>query len=280
MSGATVKNTGCLAGKPPAMRANGGHATTRRLAVLRSHLSSSAEVAAQVVVPTARNTVASGDRIEADDSDDDISDDDVLGTGDADGDSSIAADSDPAVAAASGGGEVGNAIADPFSRAEATTWNGWGFEDTEFFANEKGQVCLSGDRYAECFEGARVMPKFRAWIEETFKGFDFNEQSPSRTAHFTPPPPRPFGAFEDALAAASSDGGLRLVTTDVERVTHGHGQTNSEVYVFVVRSVIVVHVCACVCVCVRMCVHVCVHVCLSVCVCVCVARHGGGHYTP
>ena len=116
------------------------------------------------------------------------------------------------------------------TRHQKTKWNGWGYEDTAFFADESGQVNLSGDRYGECFEGERVMPKFRAWIEDTFNGFDFNEQTPSRSAPFTPGPPRPCDAFAAELSAVCEDGSFRLFTSDSERIAHCHGCTNAEVY--------------------------------------------------
>lgn len=42
----------------------------------------------------------------------------------------------------------------------------WGYRDTEFFVNPRGDVELSGTRYAHVFEAGRIFPKLREWIEE------------------------------------------------------------------------------------------------------------------
>ncbi|CAE7838210.1 ADPS, partial [Symbiodinium sp. KB8] len=44
-------------------------------------------------------------------------------------------------------------------------WDGWGYQDTQFFINKQGDVELSGKRYDGVFEDGRVLPKFRDYAE-------------------------------------------------------------------------------------------------------------------
>eukprot|EP00750_Incisomonas_marina_P018643 INCI3083.1.p1 GENE.INCI3083.1~~INCI3083.1.p1 ORF type:complete len:670 (-),score=92.84 INCI3083.1:80-2089(-) len=190
--------------------------STARIAVLRSHLcSAEAEVELDASAPSGPSP-GSG------------SDDSCRGA-----DRAEEMPLDEHLGDAGGSASAANADAALNSRTQETKWNGWGYRDTEFFANEDGMVCLSGQRYGECFDGQdakhRVMPKFREWIEQTFHGFNFHDQTPPKPQPFVPPPARLYPAFEAELAELP-DGGLRVMRGDDERVRHCHGCTNAEVY--------------------------------------------------
>ena len=65
---------------------------------------------------------------------------------------------------------------------------GWGFTDTKLELREDGQVALSGARYPHIFPSHRVVPKFRAWIEDKV-GLDVrNTSPPPRTSVPSLPP--------------------------------------------------------------------------------------------
>ncbi|XP_064442808.1 alkyldihydroxyacetonephosphate synthase, peroxisomal isoform X2 [Mirounga angustirostris] len=52
----------------------------------------------------------------------------------------------------------------PKKRQEVMKWNGWGYNDSKFFFNKKGQVELTGKRYPL---SGMVLPTFKDWIQNT-----------------------------------------------------------------------------------------------------------------
>eukprot|EP00761_Pharyngomonas_kirbyi_P004548 gb/GECH01004553.1/.p1 GENE.gb/GECH01004553.1/~~gb/GECH01004553.1/.p1 ORF type:complete len:639 (+),score=161.78 gb/GECH01004553.1/:1-1917(+) len=106
-------------------------------------------------------------------------------------------------------------------------WNGWGYDDTAFVVNKKGQVELSGDRYL--FSG-KVLPDFRDWMEENF-GVDvtqaLNEQSLDQALDKIPSPT----INEDFLQELKSHSCYsRLYQDRKARLDHAHGHSCQEIY--------------------------------------------------
>uniref|UniRef100_A0A8C0ZKG4 Alkylglycerone-phosphate synthase n=1 Tax=Cyanistes caeruleus TaxID=156563 RepID=A0A8C0ZKG4_CYACU len=57
-------------------------------------------------------------------------------------------------------------------------WNGWGYNDSKFIFNKKGQAEFTGKRYRL---GGMVLPTFKEWIEKTF-GASLEHKTTSRTS--------------------------------------------------------------------------------------------------
>eukprot|EP01112_Ceratiomyxa_fruticulosa_P014999 TRINITY_DN435_c0_g1_i3.p1 TRINITY_DN435_c0_g1~~TRINITY_DN435_c0_g1_i3.p1 ORF type:complete len:630 (+),score=140.85 TRINITY_DN435_c0_g1_i3:127-2016(+) len=103
-------------------------------------------------------------------------------------------------------------------------WNGWGYKDSNFLMNEKGQVYFSGKRYELA---GTVLPGFRAFTESI--GIDSSKVSPPQPIEDlvkTVPPPIKQENFLNAInghyAALSFDSS--------ERLFHAHGHTCEEIY--------------------------------------------------
>lgn len=67
-------------------------------------------------------------------------------------------------------------VIQPVNNNDQVRWNGWGFADTAFAINDKGQVELTGKRYL--FSG-KVFPDMRRWAEESC-GLDIDIATPSQ----------------------------------------------------------------------------------------------------
>ena len=52
----------------------------------------------------------------------------------------------------------------PKKRQEVMKWNGWGYNDSKFFFNKKGQVELTGKRYPL---SGLALPTLKDWIQKT-----------------------------------------------------------------------------------------------------------------
>ncbi|NWQ70787.1 ADAS protein, partial [Neopipo cinnamomea] len=66
----------------------------------------------------------------------------------------------------------------PKKRQELLKWNGWGYNDSKFIFNKKGQVEFTGKRYRL---GGMVLPTFKEWIEKTF-GASLEHKTTSRAS--------------------------------------------------------------------------------------------------
>ncbi|XP_033372078.1 alkyldihydroxyacetonephosphate synthase, peroxisomal isoform X11 [Parus major] len=64
------------------------------------------------------------------------------------------------------------------TRQELLKWNGWGYNDSKFIFNKKGQAEFTGKRYRL---GGMVLPTFKEWIEKTF-GASLEHKTTSRTS--------------------------------------------------------------------------------------------------
>ncbi|PKK29631.1 alkylglycerone phosphate synthase [Columba livia] len=61
---------------------------------------------------------------------------------------------------------------------ELLKWNGWGYNDSKFIFNKKGQAEFTGKRYRL---GGMVLPTFKEWIEKTF-GASLEHRTTSRAS--------------------------------------------------------------------------------------------------
>ncbi|XP_071603348.1 alkyldihydroxyacetonephosphate synthase, peroxisomal isoform X3 [Heliangelus exortis] len=66
----------------------------------------------------------------------------------------------------------------PKKRQELLKWNGWGYNDSKFIFNKKGQAEFTGKRYRL---GGMILPTFKEWIEKTF-GASLEHKTTSRAS--------------------------------------------------------------------------------------------------
>lgn len=101
----------------------------------------------------------------------------------------------------------------------------WGFADTQFVLEADGSVHLTGGRYP--LSGKRL-PNLLPWVENIM-GIEVPRQ-PALQALPTPnvPAAKSHPAFTAALQEALGDDALD--TSDMERMRHGHGHTQEEMY--------------------------------------------------
>uniref|UniRef100_A0A8C9VMA4 Alkylglycerone-phosphate synthase n=1 Tax=Scleropages formosus TaxID=113540 RepID=A0A8C9VMA4_SCLFO len=104
------------------------------------------------------------------------------------------------------------------SRQEVMKWNGWGYSDSRFFFNKKGQAELTGKRYR--LSGS-LIPGLKDWFEGTF-GADLKHESPAKVALCAGavPPPSLGEAFVAGLQAAALP--FSVETEDRAFRSHGH----------------------------------------------------------
>lgn len=115
-------------------------------------------------------------------------------------------------------------IPDPsHSSRAATKWNGWGFQDTDFFINENGDVQLDGSRY---LYSGKVMPSMRPWFEEHL-GIDISNLEPAQP--FSSIKISPSQIPETFIQAIESHGFI-FSQTDRDRLDHSHGNSFQEMY--------------------------------------------------
>jgi alkyldihydroxyacetonephosphate synthase len=101
----------------------------------------------------------------------------------------------------------------------------WGFKDTGFFINERGEVELSGGRYGL---SRAPMPYLIGWVRDTF-GCEVTPDK-VKASQYPPRLPKPQvhpRFLEDMLELLGEDG----VSVDGEtRLRHGRGQTQEEIF--------------------------------------------------
>ena len=111
------------------------------------------------------------------------------------------------------------------SPSDAVRMDVWGFRDTTFRFNERGNVELTGSRYAL---SGQEMPDLHPWIEKTL-GVTIDPSDVHAPAY--PPPIPPTLASAELVAALAAVVGDAHVTTDPEqRLRRGHGHTQAEMY--------------------------------------------------
>lgn len=104
------------------------------------------------------------------------------------------------------------------------TWfkpDGWGFNDTKFMLNEKGQVQITGDRY---LYSGKILPSFASWLKSV--GLDFETKTPSQ-ANIPVDPANKNLDFNNGLSLL----GIFNTDDDAERTFHSHGHTLQEMYI-------------------------------------------------
>ncbi|XP_019378549.1 PREDICTED: alkyldihydroxyacetonephosphate synthase, peroxisomal, partial [Gavialis gangeticus] len=71
-------------------------------------------------------------------------------------------------------------------RQELLKWNGWGYNDSKFIFNKKGQVEFTGKRYRL---GGTVLPILKEWMEKTFGASLEHKTLPRATLNVNDVPP-------------------------------------------------------------------------------------------
>ena len=107
------------------------------------------------------------------------------------------------------------------SWANRLRWSGWGYHDTAFDINDKGEAYLKGTRYL--FSG-KTLPHLRPWMEEN-AGLDIDNASPAQDDCPVPPPQQ-----NEGFLAEIKDQYAAISTTDKERLFHAHGHTTQELF--------------------------------------------------
>nr|XP_021334302.1 alkyldihydroxyacetonephosphate synthase, peroxisomal isoform X1 [Danio rerio] len=112
----------------------------------------------------------------------------------------------------------------PRRRQEIMKWNGWGYSDSRFLFNKKGQAEFTGKRYRL---SGLILPSLKDWFEGTF-GASLQHKSPATSSLNVSAvsPPNLNEAFSEDLKAA----GL-LASHDAEdRVFRAHGHCLHEIF--------------------------------------------------
>ncbi|KAM9486490.1 alkyldihydroxyacetonephosphate synthase, peroxisomal [Clarias gariepinus] len=112
----------------------------------------------------------------------------------------------------------------PKRRQETMKWNGWGYSDSRFFFNKKGQAEFTGRRYRL---SGLIIPSLRDWMESTF-GANLQHKSPATaTLNMSAvPPPNLNELFVEEVKAA----GVALSSDPEDRVFRSHGHCLHEIY--------------------------------------------------
>jgi alkyldihydroxyacetonephosphate synthase len=109
----------------------------------------------------------------------------------------------------------------PREREKTLKWNGWGFNDTEFLMNKKGDAYVNGkDRYVL---SGKQLPDFRGYFEEVI-GLNVEHQSLPQTFSEMKkkiPKPKLFQKCLDELKEAGNP--YKHISFDDEcRLLHGN----------------------------------------------------------
>ncbi|XP_053483040.1 alkyldihydroxyacetonephosphate synthase, peroxisomal [Ictalurus furcatus] len=112
----------------------------------------------------------------------------------------------------------------PKRRQEIMKWNGWGYSDSRFLFNKKGQAEFTGKRYRL---SGLILPSLKDWFEGTF-GANLQHKSPATASLNVSavPPPTLNELFVEELKAA----GVALSTGPEDRVFRSHGHCLHEVF--------------------------------------------------
>uniref|UniRef100_A0A8C9YR60 Alkylglycerone-phosphate synthase n=1 Tax=Sander lucioperca TaxID=283035 RepID=A0A8C9YR60_SANLU len=112
----------------------------------------------------------------------------------------------------------------PRRRQEILKWNGWGYSDTRFLFNKKGQAEFTGKRYRL---SGMIIPALQNWFEGTF-GASVQHKSPAMPilTSSAVQPPTLNEAFVDELKST----GIPCSHDAEDRVFRGHGHCLHEVF--------------------------------------------------
>ncbi|XP_029557978.1 alkyldihydroxyacetonephosphate synthase, peroxisomal isoform X2 [Salmo trutta] len=109
-------------------------------------------------------------------------------------------------------------------RQELMKWNGWGYSDSKFLFNKKGQAEFTGKRYRL---SGMTLPSLQDWFENTF-GASVKHKSPATPVlnASAVPPPRLNEAFVENLKAT----GIPFSNEAEDRVFRAHGHCLHEIF--------------------------------------------------
>ncbi|KAK1166167.1 hypothetical protein AOXY_G12718 [Acipenser oxyrinchus oxyrinchus] len=112
----------------------------------------------------------------------------------------------------------------PKRRQDILKWNGWGYNDSKFMFNKKGQAEFTGKRYRL---SGMVLPALREWFEKTF-GASLEHKTPARSAlnpSDVPPPILNEGFVQDLKSTA-----IPFSCETEDRIFRAHGHCLHEVF--------------------------------------------------
>uniref|UniRef100_A0A674DUL8 Alkylglycerone-phosphate synthase n=1 Tax=Salmo trutta TaxID=8032 RepID=A0A674DUL8_SALTR len=109
-----------------------------------------------------------------------------------------------------------------FPRQEIMKWNGWGYSDSKFLFNKKGQAEFTGKRYRL---SGMVLPSLQDWFENTF-GASVNHKSPPTLNASAVPPASLNEAFVEDLKTT----GVPFSHEAEDRVFRAHGHCLHEIF--------------------------------------------------
>uniref|UniRef100_A0A8C1PX84 Alkylglycerone-phosphate synthase n=1 Tax=Cyprinus carpio TaxID=7962 RepID=A0A8C1PX84_CYPCA len=120
--------------------------------------------------------------------------------------------------------EPSSATPVPRRRQEIMKWNGWGYSDSRFLFNKKGQAEFTGKRYRL---SGLILPSLKDWFEGTF-GANLQHRSPATPSLnlSAVAPPHLNQPFVEDLKAA----GLSVSHDPEDRVFRAHGHCLHEVF--------------------------------------------------
>uniref|UniRef100_A0A8C7J0Q9 Alkylglycerone-phosphate synthase n=1 Tax=Oncorhynchus kisutch TaxID=8019 RepID=A0A8C7J0Q9_ONCKI len=101
-------------------------------------------------------------------------------------------------------------------------WNGWGYSDSKFLFNKKGQAEFTGKRYRL---SGMTLPSLQDWFENTF-GASVKHKSPPVLNASVVPPPRLNEAFVENLKAT----GIPFSNEAEDRLFRAHGHCLHEIF--------------------------------------------------
>nr|XP_033802067.1 alkyldihydroxyacetonephosphate synthase, peroxisomal [Geotrypetes seraphini] len=110
----------------------------------------------------------------------------------------------------------------PKRRQEVLKWNGWGYNDSKFIFNKKGQAEFTGKRYQL---GGMVLPALREWMEKTF-GASLEHRTTSQASLNVVPPAIINEGFLHDLKAS----GISYSFDTEDRVFRAHGHCLNEIF--------------------------------------------------
>ncbi|KAI4544062.1 hypothetical protein MG293_004328 [Ovis ammon polii] len=110
------------------------------------------------------------------------------------------------------------------SRQEVMKWNGWGYNDSKFIFNKKGQIELTGKRYPL---SGMSLPTFREWIQNTL-GVNVEHKTTSK-ASLNPSDTPPSIVSEDFLHDLKETNISYSQEAD-DRVFRAHGHCLHEIF--------------------------------------------------
>uniref|UniRef100_A0A674MXT0 Alkylglycerone-phosphate synthase n=1 Tax=Takifugu rubripes TaxID=31033 RepID=A0A674MXT0_TAKRU len=109
----------------------------------------------------------------------------------------------------------------PRRRQEIMKWNGWGYSDSRFFFNKKGQAEFTGKRYRL---SGLLIPGLKDWFESTF-GANLQHKTPA-----TPQLPTTQWFLFQAILNKLKSTGIPISFEAEDRVFRGHGHCLHEIF--------------------------------------------------